>query len=228
MRGQFRQFLLRSIQCMDYQALATTRTRSYAPTGTPGPPHEVVYQNAWYVAACALLPTISISPGYTGGKSGASKRRETAKSKPNDAKSKGDDPDGKASAAGAKSGKEWQAGALDYWINGGLHWAVELLIEGDRMPDHEARFGKGGKYAAFDAAEYIILDFRFATKAKEARKHFLHVHFASDFKTANVISWDAPPITLQLLPTREQVVQKFESPAKFNPSGSTATAGGGP
>jgi hypothetical protein len=40
------------------------------------------------------------------------------------------------------------AGFLDFYVNGGLNWGIELLREGDRATEHAARFREGGIYSA--------------------------------------------------------------------------------
>lgn len=50
-------------------------------------------------------------------------------------------------------------GALDFYINDGLDWAIELLREGDRMEKHSERF-TNGNYLKLNPKAYVLLDFR--------------------------------------------------------------------
>jgi hypothetical protein len=38
--------------------------------------------------------------------------------------------------------------AVDFYINGEYKWAIELMVEGDRLKEHLERFRQGKKYAA--------------------------------------------------------------------------------
>ena len=52
------------------------------------------------------------------------------------------------------------AGEIDFYLNGDLHWGIELLVNGDRIGEHIARFSSNGKYSALGAKDYVVVDFR--------------------------------------------------------------------
>ena len=52
------------------------------------------------------------------------------------------------------------SGYLDFYINGGLRWGVELRIEGKRSADHVARFASDGRYSNIPFTHWAIIDFR--------------------------------------------------------------------
>ena len=50
-------------------------------------------------------------------------------------------------------------GELDFYVNGTLKWAVELLRHGDKIGEHLSRFDlQNGKYRKVDIRDYIIVD----------------------------------------------------------------------
>ena len=51
-------------------------------------------------------------------------------------------------------------GRLDFRVNGTRQWAIELLVNGDRMKEHIQRFEEGGIYHEITTKEKLILDFR--------------------------------------------------------------------
>lgn len=51
-------------------------------------------------------------------------------------------------------------GELHFYLNGALHWGVELLVDGSGAGEHIARFENGGKYAPLQMEDYIVLDCR--------------------------------------------------------------------
>lgn len=51
-------------------------------------------------------------------------------------------------------------GEIEFYMNGSLRWGVELLVNGDKIGEHMARFAADGKYAALAAKDYAIIDLR--------------------------------------------------------------------
>ncbi len=53
------------------------------------------------------------------------------------------------------------SGFIDFYIDGDIRWGIEILTKGDRIEDHLARCSQdGGKYAALEMRDYVVLDFR--------------------------------------------------------------------
>jgi hypothetical protein len=48
---------------------------------------------------------------------------------------------------------------VDFWVSG-KSWAVELLCDGMKLAEHEARFATGGKYDVGGVQAYAVVDFR--------------------------------------------------------------------
>jgi hypothetical protein len=57
-------------------------------------------------------------------------------------------------------------GAIDFYINGELHWGLELLVNGDRVKEHLNRFETDGKYFPFGMSDYRVIDFRLGDPTK--------------------------------------------------------------
>jgi hypothetical protein len=51
-------------------------------------------------------------------------------------------------------------GEIDFYLNGNLRWGIELLINGDRIGEHIARFAPNRKYFALELKDYALVDFR--------------------------------------------------------------------
>lgn len=51
-------------------------------------------------------------------------------------------------------------GEIDFYLNGSLRWGIELLVNGDGIGEHMARFGEDGKYAALAVKDYAVVDLR--------------------------------------------------------------------
>ena len=63
-------------------------------------------------------------------------------------------------------------GRIDFFIHGpGVRWGVEVLVNGDGLGEHIARFENGGKYHTLNVDDYVILDFRKASLMGKARRH---------------------------------------------------------
>jgi len=57
-------------------------------------------------------------------------------------------------------GNETNEGALDFFIDEGLDWGIELVRDGNNLLEHVKRFQKGGAYYRYELKESVILDFR--------------------------------------------------------------------
>ncbi|KAL8017135.1 putative bacterial Pleckstrin domain, P-loop containing nucleoside triphosphate hydrolase [Plasmopara halstedii] len=51
-------------------------------------------------------------------------------------------------------------GKIDFYLNGSLRWGLELLVNGDNIGEHMARFASDGKYAALAVNDYAVIDLR--------------------------------------------------------------------
>ena len=51
-------------------------------------------------------------------------------------------------------------GEIDFYLNGGLRWGIELLVNGAGVGEHIGRFSEGGKYFALKVIDYAVVDFR--------------------------------------------------------------------
>ncbi len=51
-------------------------------------------------------------------------------------------------------------GRCDYYLNGNLRWAVEVLISGSGWGEHISRLVGQGKYVGLAYADYLVVDFR--------------------------------------------------------------------
>jgi hypothetical protein len=51
-------------------------------------------------------------------------------------------------------------GEIDFYVDGDIRWGIELLVGGEKISEHLARCGPGGKYAALDMLDFAIVDFR--------------------------------------------------------------------
>ncbi|POM66509.1 Hypothetical protein PHPALM_17622 [Phytophthora palmivora] len=52
------------------------------------------------------------------------------------------------------------SGEIDFYLNGSLRWGIELLVNGDGIGEHMARFAEDGKYAALAVKDYAVVDLR--------------------------------------------------------------------
>ena len=65
-------------------------------------------------------------------------------------------------------------GELDFFVddgnvNGATKWAVELLVDGDKINEHVGRFDReNGKYGAVGHRAHIVVDYRKGRRPKEA------------------------------------------------------------
>lgn len=49
---------------------------------------------------------------------------------------------------------------MNFYLNNGRGWRIELMINGDGVKEHLDRFDVGGKYHALNVKDYILVDFR--------------------------------------------------------------------
>jgi hypothetical protein len=71
---------------------------------------------------------------------------------------------------------------IDFYINGGLRWGVELVRDGRDIGEHARRFGTDGKYAQFAFNDWRVLDFRVLANGEVKQlKNRMTVFFSADF-----------------------------------------------
>lgn len=79
------------------------------------------------------------------------------------------------------------AGSLDFYINGSLKWAIELLRKGNKFGEHASRFNQNfGKYRSVKPSAYLLLDFRGPKKRRgnvQQSENRCTLYFADDFRS---------------------------------------------
>jgi hypothetical protein len=56
-------------------------------------------------------------------------------------------------------------GKPDFLVNGTLNWGIELVVNGDRIGSHMARFSPGGAYADLQVSEKDLNIDRYTKRA---------------------------------------------------------------
>jgi len=77
-----------------------------------------------------------------------------------------------------------RTGELDFYVNGKLKWALELVRNGSKIGEHIARFDeKNGKYRKVDMSDYLVVDCRPVYKGDSDDEHESRcsLYFAEDF-----------------------------------------------
>lgn len=93
-------------------------------------------------------------------------------------------------------------GYIDFYVDGDLQWAIELLREGKDMRDHEKRFEPGGLYHTMHSKirRHAILDFRMEDKqVRELRENFWYILYAPDYARVMIRRPDKEDLTVPLL-----------------------------
>jgi hypothetical protein len=90
-------------------------------------------------------------------------------------------------------------GELDFYINGGLEWALELVRSGDQISDHIACM-ETGKYRDVVAKEWLVLDCKHGLhEPTKKHKNRCTMAFSPDYKTCNWFMGHEAPITISFL-----------------------------
>ncbi|CAG8601911.1 11686_t:CDS:2 [Ambispora leptoticha] len=91
------------------------------------------------------------------------------------------------------------AGFLDFFVNGDLGWAVELMREGQRMTDHVGRFSDGGTYSCIPFTNWAIVDFRHnANMPKTLQPNVWYALYADNYQTITIRRQNKEDRTLTL------------------------------
>jgi hypothetical protein len=51
-------------------------------------------------------------------------------------------------------------GRCDFYLNGELRWAIDVLINGSGVGEHISRLESNGKYVGLTYNDYVVVDFR--------------------------------------------------------------------
>jgi len=93
------------------------------------------------------------------------------------------------------------SGFLDFYVNGGLNWGVEMMSEGRKKSEHVARFTQTGTYRQIPFSEWAIIDFRHNSMVLNPKCSDDHVWFAlyeNDYSTITIIRYGKAKIVLTL------------------------------
>lgn len=96
-------------------------------------------------------------------------------------------------------------GEIDFYLNGNLRWGIELLINGEGIGEHMARFeAPNGKYFALNVNDYAVIDFRGnssgnVTNVSRLPKRYSVFFKQGDYTSATCVFGDDPNnITIKL------------------------------
>ena len=92
-------------------------------------------------------------------------------------------------------------GELDFYIGGNLHWAVELLRNGDKINEHVQRFDpNNGKYRSVGHKAHLIVDCRGPRGSKQVNS--MHerctLYFSANFESVEIKMRERPLLEKQL------------------------------
>jgi hypothetical protein len=82
--------------------------------------------------------------------------------------------------------------AVDFYINGNTRWAIEFLVNSDRLNEHIGRFKLGGKYhKVIPFLQYIVVDFVAGLQGAEtflkgkyaSSENYMRVFYSLDFES---------------------------------------------
>ena len=92
-------------------------------------------------------------------------------------------------------------GFLDFYVNNGLEWGVELLREGDRMSEHLERFIVDDRsYQDIPLGQCAILDFRHQSNRLQGEKeNFRHVIYNDNFSNVEIRRKGHPRLSITIL-----------------------------
>ncbi|GBC49492.1 uncharacterized protein OCT59_015739 [Rhizophagus irregularis] len=90
-------------------------------------------------------------------------------------------------------------GFLDFYVDNGYCWGVELICEGEKLKKYAEKFESDGIYAEIPLKQWAILDFRHNTKqVRMPKKNFWYVLYSDDYKTVIIKRKDCDDIKLNL------------------------------
>jgi hypothetical protein len=72
------------------------------------------------------------------------------------------------------------SGKCDFYINGGLRWAIEALVNGSELGEHMSLFDTHRKYAGLGYKDYLVVDFRVSESGEPTDVH-RHEHLMTVF-----------------------------------------------
>jgi len=89
-------------------------------------------------------------------------------------------------------------GRLDFYINMGLNWAVELAAEGDDIPGHVKHFEQENKYKNIPHSKSIVLDFRMGTDVRNLVPGAWHLLYDKPSCTFTIKRLDGEDLHIEL------------------------------
>ena len=98
------------------------------------------------------------------------------------------------------SGKSILSGELDFYINGDLQWALELVRNGNKIGGHVERFhAVTGKYRHVEPKAYLVVDCRGPkTLSVQRMEERCTLYFSDDFRSCKCAMRNNPEVVLQL------------------------------
>lgn len=82
-------------------------------------------------------------------------------------------------------------GVVDFYLDGNLRWAVELLVHGRGVGEHLNRFGPHGPYSKLQPNDYVVVDLRVGDDIQTNRitRHEKRITacFNQDFTTCKLL-----------------------------------------
>ena len=94
------------------------------------------------------------------------------------------------------------SGELDFYITSGLDWAIELLIEGDKINGHVEHFDpENGKYRSVRHKNHLVVDCRRGPPRTRGPVRAMNnnrcmLYFSSDFQKVDIQMRNKPSIVL--------------------------------
>lgn len=90
-------------------------------------------------------------------------------------------------------------GFLDFYVDNGYCWGVELTREGEKLNEHAKRFEDGGRYTDIPLNQWAILDFRRNTKkVKAPKQNFWYILYSDNYRDITIKRKDCDDINLIL------------------------------
>ncbi|CAG8633139.1 1139_t:CDS:1 [Paraglomus occultum] len=93
------------------------------------------------------------------------------------------------------------SGFLNFYINGGLNWGVELMREGERMSQHINRFKPKGTYENIPLTAWAIIDFRHNSlipNCQTMEDNIWYALYANDYSIITIMRKDKTDETIRL------------------------------
>ena len=97
-------------------------------------------------------------------------------------------------------------GRLDFYVNGGKQWGIELTRESSKLQEHLDRFGVNGAYHPIGCLDWVVVDFISESKYKRNKQsgklleheNLCYAVYKEDFSSIKVYYLDQDPESLSL------------------------------